>query len=890
MRAPVRPWCAAAVAAAVTLLHVAPAAQVRPVYSRGVAGLVQALERLRTTASAMHTAAHPDDEDTALIARLARGDSARVAYLSLNRGEGGQNIIGTELFDALGVIRSEELLQARTLDGGDQLFTRAYDFGFTKTPQEASAKWDDEVIVGDMVRAIRAYRPLVILNGWSGTPADGHGQHQLAGSLAAIAFAAAADPAKYPEQLAEGLQPWQARKLYVRHGFGADPAQASLRLPTGRLDPVLGRTFFEIAMEGRSQHKSQEMGVIEGRGAKTSNLRLVADKTGRAAGAAETSVFDGIDTSLRGLPALTGLPGATLAPHLEVMARSAEAGLASPDLVRNPAALVPTLAAGLNAARAARKAADVAEGPATARADAAFLLDVKVAQFEDALLRASGVVVDALSDRELASAGDTVRVSVNMFVPEASPVVPSAGTLVVPANWSTTPASAPAETTGGSPFARFFREEPTRTNLWDVTVAADAPPTTPYWLRTPRTGPVFTWAGVPAALQTRPFAPPLAVARVPLTIGGAAITVERPVQFRYADPVRGEIRRDLQVVPAVTIAFDEPLAIVPAAAAGPRTVRLRVRSETLTSGPGAVRVLPPDGWQVTPAGAPVLFTTRGEGASAAFTVTPPPGVAPGAYPLTAQVTIAGRVHDTAMQTIAYPHIQTHRLYAPAAMTARVLDLAVAPVRVGYVMGGGDRVPEAIRRLGLEVTLLGDDELASGDLARYGTIVVGVRASESRPAFVAANARLLQYVRDGGTLIVQYQQVDYTGRGLAPFPAGGNSRVTDEAAPVHILEPQHPVFTTPNRIAAADFEGWVQERNLYAWAKFDPQYTPLLETADPNEAPQRGGQLYARIGKGHYVYTSYAWFRQLPAGVPGAYRLFANLLSLGNKPTTASASR
>jgi hypothetical protein len=353
------------------------------------------------------------------------------------------------------------------------------------------------------------------------------------------------------------------------------------------------------------------------------------------------------------------------------------------------------------------------------------------------------------------------------------------------------------------------------------------------------------------------------------------------VQFRYADAVRGEIRRDVAIVPAVTVAFDEPLVVIPTAdASKARTVRVRVRSETLASGPGVVRLLPPDGWQVTPAGAPIVFASRGEGVSVPFTVTPPAGIAPGAYTLAAQVVIAGRTFDVSMQTIDYPHIQKHRMYAPARMTARVLDVAVAPVKVGYVMGGGDRVPEAIRRLGLEVTLLADDELASGDLSRYGTIVVGVRASESRPAFVAANARLLQFVRDGGTLIVQYQQTDYTGRGLAPFPAAGNVRVTDERAPVRILEPAHPRFTTPNRITNADWDDWVQERNLYAWATFDPQYTPLLETADPNEPAQRGGELYARIGKGHYVYTSYAWFRQLPAGVPGAYRLFANLLSLG----------
>src|SRR5215207_9586316 len=302
----VRLGSATAVVMTAVLLSVTPTAQVRPVYSRGVAGLVQAIERLRTTASAMHTAAHPDDEDTALIARLARGDHARVAYLSLNRGEGGQNIIGTELFDALGVIRTEELLQARTLDGGDQFFTRTYDFGFTKTMAEAGEKWNEAVVLGDMVRVIRSYRPLVILNGWSGTPSDGHGQHQLAGKLAPLAFAAAADPSKYPEQIAEGLRPWQARRLYVRHGFGADPASATLRVPTGALDAVLGRTFNEIAMEGRSQHKSQEMGVVEARGAKPSNLDLASNLTGAAA--AERGVFDGIDTSLAGLAALADLP------------------------------------------------------------------------------------------------------------------------------------------------------------------------------------------------------------------------------------------------------------------------------------------------------------------------------------------------------------------------------------------------------------------------------------------------------------------------------------------------------------------------------------------------------------------------------------------------------
>jgi LmbE family N-acetylglucosaminyl deacetylase len=876
-----RPATAAVVLA--VLVAAGPSAQVRPIYSRGAAGLVQALERLRTTASAMHTAAHPDDEDTALIAQLARGDHARVAYLSLNRGEGGQNIIGTELFDALGVIRTEELLQARTLDGGEQRFTRAYDFGFTKTPEEAAAKWNEDVVLGDMVRTIRTWRPLVLLNGWSGTSADGHGQHQLAGRLAPLAFAAAGDPARYPEQIAEGLRPWQPRKLYVRQGFGPNAPEPTLRVPTGTLDPVLGRSYFEIAMEGRSQHKSQEMGVVEARGPKTSNLLLVKDLTGGRSGA-DAGVFDGIDTSLAGLARLAGLPEGALATELAAMDASARDALASPDLALHPARLVPGLVKGLTAARAARAGVAGLEASIDAKADAAFLLDLKVAGFEDALVRASGAVVDVLADRESVAPGEAIRVSVNVFVPDGAPVTAGASTLALASGWTVAPAPPAAPASGGPILFRLTREEPTRADVWEVRVPADAPFTQPYWLRTPRTGPVFTWAGVPVPLQTQPFEPPAVIARVPLRIGGAAVTLEHGVEYRYADPVRGEIRRDVAVVPAVTVAFDEPLAIVASGgrATVPRTIGVRVRSETLAAGSGAVRLVAPAGWTVTPAEAPVTIAARGERASARFAVTPPAGVGPGAYTLSAEATIDGRPYATSMQAIEYPHIQTHRLYEPARMTLRVLDLAVAPVKVGYIMGGGDRVPDAIRRMGLEVTLLGDDDLASGDLARFDTIVVGVRASESRPAFAAANARLLQYARDGGTLIVQYQQVDYAARGLPPFKAGGNSRVTDEAAPVRILEPAHPVFTTPNRITSADFDGWVQERNLYAWATFDPQYTPLLETADPNEPPQRGGELYARLGKGHYVYTSYAWFRQLPAGVPGAYRLFANLLSLGRK--------
>ncbi len=859
----------------------APAAQVEPVYSRGAAGLVQAIERLRTTASAMHTAAHPDDEDTALIARVARGDHARIAYLSLNRGEGGQNIIGLELFDALGVIRTEELLQARRLDGGDQFFSRAFDFGYTKTVEEAAEKWGKERILDDMVRAIRAYRPLVILAGFSGTSADGHGQHQLAGVLTPLAFEAAADPARFPDHLAEGLRPWQPRKLYVRQSFRRDPGnEPTLRLPTGVYDPLLGRSFFEIAMEGRSQHKSQEMGVIEVRGPKTSNMRLAVNRTTSVA-ASETGIFDGIDTSLGSLAALAGLPPGALAAELARMDRAAASALESPDLLRAPANLVPVLAGGLEAARGARARLASIAADAGARAEAEFLLAIKEAQFSDALVRAAGVVVDHLADREVAAPGDTFRTTVNVFVPDGAPVTIGETALVLPAGWSRSPSEPTSGDGGGeNPFARFFREEPTKTTAFSVRVAPDAPFTQPYWLTRPRTGPHFEWDAVPNAVKTLPFAPPDVSARVALAIGGVEVSVQQPLEYRYADPVRGEIRRHFNVVPAVTVAFDEPLTLVPTAArTAPRRVTVRLQSQTLSEGKGVLRLQAPEGWRVEPAEAPFAIGARGEREAVSFTLTPAPGAAPGARLLRVQATVGSQSFATAMRTIDYPHIQKHRLYEPATATARVLDLAVAQVKVGYVMGGGDQVPDAIRRMGLDCTLLTDDQLTAGDLSVYDTIVVGVRASESRPAFVANHGRLLNYAREGGTLIVQYQQTDYAGRGLMPLPAKGNSRVTDETAPVTILQPSHPIFTFPNRIGPADWDGWVQERNLYAFAAFDPQWVPLLETRDPGEEPQRGGQLYTRLGKGHYVYTAYAWFRQLPAGVPGAYRLFANLLSL-----------
>ena len=876
MRRP--PVLSLAVLAGLAILA-SPAAQVRPIYDRGTVGLAQVLQRLQTTASVLHTGAHPDDEDSFFIARTVRGDHARAAYLSLNRGEGGQNIIGPELFEALGIIRTEELLQARRLDGADQFFTRTFDYGFSKTLEEAKAKWDERDVLGDVVRVIRTYRPLVIYSRFSGTPADGHGHHSFAGYITPIAFKAAADPTEFPEQLAEGLRPWQARKLYRGQRFPAaasDPP--SVTVQAGAFDPVIGRSYAEIASEGRSQHKSQSMGGIEVRGPMPTGLKLLASIA--PAPASEAGVFDGLDTSIPGIAALSGLPAGTFGAELAALHAAAGRALTGFNAL-DPARSVPAIAEALKAVRTARSALARATAPELAKADADFLLALKEEDAADALVRAAGLTLDPLADRETVVPGTAVTISARIFGPRDAAKDITAD-VQAPQGWAVAPAAGDAQDDTGNPFIR--RESPAFVTRATVTVPAGAPPTQPYFVARQRRTESYAWT---AANRGLPFDPPLLQVRYAMTIGGERVTRVEPAQFRMADQVRGELRRDVNVVPAVTVGVDSRLLIIPTAqtAASQRlVVQARNHGPSLLTGTLTLRL--PAGWRATPAEAAISLKP-GEQTSAPFVVQPPAARTPGRFTITAEAAVAGQSYNSDVQVIAYPHIQTHRVYTPATVTAQVIDLKVATVKVGYIMGTGDDVPDALRRMGLDVTLLEKDTLATGDLSAFDTIVVGIRASQARPDFIANHGRLLQYVEKGGTLVVQYQQPDYVAKKVLPFPAEMASRVTDEEAPVEILQPAHPLFTFPNAITAADFSGWVQERNLYAFTKFDPKYVPLLAAADRGEAPQTGGEVVAAIGKGRFVYTAYAWFRQLPAGVPGAYRQFANLVSLSKAPRAAA---
>ncbi|MBA2339897.1 MAG: PIG-L family deacetylase [Pyrinomonadaceae bacterium] len=857
-------------------------------YDAGAVKLGLLLRRLQTTASAMHTGAHPDDEDSALIATLARGQGARVAYLSLTRGEGGQNRIGAERAETLGVIRTEELLQARAIDGGDQFFTRAYDFGFTKTVDEAAAKWGERPVLADMVRALRTYRPLVIISRFTGTTADGHGHHQLAGRLTPLAFRAAADPAQFPEQIKEGLHAWQARKLYVGNFRRTNDAKTSnndatgaakiLHLNTGRFDSLLGRSYYEMAAEGRSQHKSQEMGALELRGEQTSEIKL--SESFVQTSAPESSVFDGIDISVNGIAQLTGLRQLASIAALSPIASDAQRALEGFNVFA-PFRSISTLDAGLRHTRDARRILQTSGESTDARREADFLLAIKEREFAEALQLASGVRLDVLADTETVAPGESFTVTARVFIgDDVRPEVKELR-LRAPEGWRIERLSE-QPTTNETPSAR--RERAQASASFRVTPPIDAPLTQPYWLRQPREGDLFRWAT--DAPRGAPFDAPLITGEAEITIGDNSFIVNQKAQYRYADAVRGEMRRDVGIVPALAIQSTPDLMIVPTAREDlTRRIVVRLTSNSPREISGTVKLQLPVGWKSQPTQASFTLKSKSERASLAFNVLIPPLAQNALYKIgvtATAVTTDERTFDKTERAIDYPHINTHRIFSAAETVVRVFDFKVARLRVGYIMGSGDEVPEAIRRMNLEVTLLDEDDLSTSDLAaRFDVIVVGVRASQVRADFVGNNNRLLDFARAGGTLIVQYQRPDYTMRKLAPFPAeiGASARTTDERAPVTILEPAHPVFHFPNEITREDWQGWAQERSLYNFTNFDPHYTALLESHDANEPAQTGGEVYASLGRGHYFYTSYSWFRQLPEGVPGAYRLFANMLSL-----------
>ncbi|NIN71092.1 MAG: hypothetical protein GTO46_03965 [Gemmatimonadetes bacterium] len=834
---------------------------------QGVVGVARALRGLGSVKRVLVIGAHPDDEDTALLTWLVRGVGAEAAYLALNRGEGGQNLIGPELGVGLGLVRTGELVAARELDGADQFFTRAYDFGYSKSAEETFTFWPRDSLLADVVAVVRQFRPQIIVSIFSGTPRDGHGQHQVAGILAWEAYEAAGDPGRFPGQLAEGLRVWAPLKLYRSARF--DRSAATLEVETGTLDPLYGRSYHQIAMASRSRHRSQDMGRIETLGPQRTAVRLLESRVAAESGAGESSLFDGVDTTFASMLALVG-PGelrdelaSSLDAYGQQLAR-ARAALGGAQTV----GVVPVLSEALGLLR---RAAALAERAGSESEVLRTTLGDQERQLGTALLAAAGVIVEAFADDDLVVAGQSLDIDIEIWNGGEGKAEVRRITLHSPAGTQdASPATVPAATLTRHRFS--------------VTVPAAAPPSRLYFLRAPLDRGFYSW---PAASGERgtPLGRPVASVTIEVDVAGRTVTREVEAVYRFADQARGEVRRPLFVVPAVGVRLEPGTMVWPLDREGATSFTVRVRGEEPDGVNGRVRLEVPEGWSVEPAEADFTLSAPGSAATVDFDLRIPEGVEPGPYVVSAVAEADdGRRYREGYSIIDYPHVRRSLLFGQARARIEAFELAVRQdLRVGYVPGAGDAVADAIAAMGVDVEVLDDRAVATGDLSAYDVIVLGIRTFETNPALLANNERFLDWARAGGTLISQYQQYTYFNGSYAPYPLQArrpHDRVSDESAPVTLLARDHQALNWPNRIGPEDFDGWVQERGLYFPHEWDARYQPLLESADPGEEPKRGGLLVAPLGDGLYVYTGLSLFRQLPAGVPGAYRLLANLLSLG----------
>ena len=848
---------------AATEAHVLPSA-LEPAATGGAAAVDRALAKLSQNRRLLVIGAHPDDEDTSMLALVARQEGGEAAYLSLSRGDGGQNLIGPELGIGLGVIRSHELLAARRVDGARQYFGQAFDFGYTRSLAETLRLWPEPVLLEDAVRVIRRFRPQVVLSIFGDDGSGGHGQHQAAGHVAYRAWDAAGDPAALPRLAAEGLVPWRPLALYRAAWFA--PERATTHTPLGGIDPWSGLSIAQLARLSRSQHRSQDMGRVLDLGGGDARATWV-----RGVGQGGDDLFSGVDTSLASIAA-TVPEGALRGRVAASLARAGAAATAAravfvPDDLAPAARALESISRDLDAA-----AADLAGCAAPGCVAAAGLVAEKRTVAAEGLAAALDLDLDAAVDRETLVPGETARLTVSFWNAGATPVEVSKLAVATTFGDVPQPDGLPRTVAPGE-LASFDL---------DLAVPAGARPTFPDYLTRPLVGDLYDWTGLPAAERGEPFGPAAVRVRIGFAAAGAAVELGRDAVYRYGDPARGEIRRPLRVVPRLDVAVAPDLVVVPLDRSEMPEITVTLRSNAAAPLAGGVRL------ELACAGASNdlgRFSLAAAPATATLTTRLPKCARAGRD--TARVVARlddGEQFAAAYPLIEHPHIPPTPLPQPAAVTVVRADLELPHLgRIAYVPGAADRVPGFLEALGLPVEELDGKALAAADLGRFDVVVVGSRAYEADPGLADVNSALLDWVRAGGTMIVQYQQYPFIEGHFAPLPlaiARPHDRITDETAPVTILAPDDPVFTTPNRIGPDDWQGWVQERSLYMAHTWDAGYRPLLEMQDPDQPPQRGGLLVAQVGRGTYVYTGLAFFRQIPAGVPGAYRLFANLLALG----------
>jgi LmbE family N-acetylglucosaminyl deacetylase len=784
----------------------------------------QNFKKLNTLGSVLYLAAHPDDENTRLLAYLAQEKHYRTGYLSITRGDGGQNLIGNEQSELLGLIRTQELLAARKVDGAEQFFTRANDFGFSKGPEETLKIWDKEKVLGDVVWVIRKFRPDVIICRFPTTGEGGHGHHTSSAILAKEAFAAAADPGRYPEQL-KYVKPWQVKRLlWNTFNFGNTNTTApdQFKIDVGVYNPTIGKSYGEIAAESRSNHKTQGFGSAKQRGESFEFFKTILGD------APQTDLMDGVETSWKRVK-----DGESIGESIKVIRRNFD--------TEAPEKSVPALVALLSRVE---KVSDV------------YWREQKTKELSNLIAACAGLWFEAYASAPTFAIHDTVSFTaqvVNRYNDKVKINAIGAGNNTINLNSKAVPAN--------------------QLQVFSGSTVADKI-TQPYWLETPHKTGTYN---IPDTLAGNPENPDLTKVNFQFIIEGKPVNFERRLLYKYVDPVRGEVYQPLVITPPVTVNMTNHVFI----SYGPSSQSLQVKLKSFKNvHTGSIQLKLPKGWKADPAIINFKDKNKGEEWTERFTITPTREAQNGLAVTGVAVDVDSRLYEYEIKEIKYDHVPTITLFPPAEAKLVSLDLKTTGKKLGYIAGAGDQMPEALHQLGYDVHILSENELMNSDLSVYDAIITGVRAYNVNERLAFEQPKLMEYVKNGGNLVVQYNNNSgLVTKQIGPYPfTVVNRRVTDEDAVVTVLDQQNPVLNYPNKITQDDFKDWIQERGLYFVTDIDPKYQTIFQMNDKGESPLNGSLIVGDYGKGRFVYTSLAFFRELPAGVPGAYRLFVNLLS------------
>ncbi len=810
------------------------------------AEIYESIKKLNFLGSALYIAAHPDDENTAMISYLANEVKANVAYLSMTRGDGGQNLIGPEIRELLGVIRTQELLAARGVDGGNQMFTRANDFGYSKHPDETLEIWNKDEVFADVIWGIRKWQPDVIINRFDHrTPGTNHGHHTASAMLSVEAFDKVNDPKVYPEQL-EYVETWQPKRLFYNTSwwaYGGQEAFAKMdkshlsALDLGVYYPSLGKSNNEISAESRSMHKCQGFGSVGSRGTDMEYLELIKGDFNKGS----TDLFEGINTTWTRVKG-----GAPIGKILDRVQKEFQ--------FDNPGASVPDL---VQAYKLIRSLPD------------GYWKKVKGKEIKEVIVHCMGLYLEVVADNFSATSGEEVTLSFEAVNRSKVPLKLKSMT-ILPEQFDSTLNLA----LDYNQVASFNRK---------TMLPEDISYTNPYWLN--EEGTLGMYKVEDQLLRGLPETPRAFKVQFQLEVAGAPLKLEKEVVFKRRDPVEGEVYRPFEVIPTVAANLNEKVLLF--GNEGGKEVGVIVKAGRADVKGQAMLELPA-GWRSEPEVVDFELKLKDEEQRIVFQLFPPHEQSEG-Y-LRPVVKIGDREYNKEVVYIEYDHIPTQTVIQESKAKIVKINLEKAGNRIGYFMGAGDEVPASLEQLGYEVTLLEDRDMTADNLRRFDAIIMGVRAYNTQRRLRFHQDKLMEYVKGGGTMIVQYNTASRFVTGLAvpmeevgPYPFKlSRDRVTDEYAEVRFLQPEHPVLNYPNKITSKDFEGWVQERGLYFPNEWDDRYQAILSSNDKGEPARDGGLLVAEYGDGYYVYTGYSWFRELPAGVPGAFRIFANMISLGKE--------